>query len=382
VSLSLRFCIPRIQGLRGAGLANEMHPWAKAWIASQMLDAHCLHPAWGLNPRHYHKYFRTSRADWLSNALLAHSLPRYRFTERDYIATGATSFDEAIRIWADALDLRQKRAWILEVDGMWGGYGPIMTARPFLRLQLMQARGSARNLFDFERVTPSEKIRIAVHIRLGDFDRAAPHDETRGKFNRSIPLEWYIAVCRELQAKLGKGVVSFTLLTDGTPEETALFEREFTPYTSRHLHNTVCSDLLLLSSADLLVCSPSSFSMMAAFLSASPYIWFKPQLTVIGGFLSVWGHEPQQQRDGSPTRRAVETARASGRPAEGRGIAVGMTGALPECLIASCLTAYQRRNQANDLLLYGVCSDSQSLQNGHTRNRSTVVATESECLSI
>jgi hypothetical protein len=365
--LSVRLCLPRVQGLRGAGLANELIPWAKAWLAAQVLGGRCLHPAWGLNPRKYWRDFRTSRCDWLLQRVLSASLPSFTFTEADYAATGTLDFAEAIDKWAGSQQLRHKGAWILEVGGMWGGYGSIMPARPFLRLQLMQAHGVAHNLFEFERATPPENLRIAVHIRLGDFDRSGAHDDMQGKSNRSIPLEWYIAVCRELQRKLGKAVISFSLLTDGTPEETDLFEREFMPYTTRHLRNTACSDLLMLSNADLLVCSASSYSMMAAFLSGSPYIWFKPQLTPIAGFLSVWGHEPQQLKEGSPTRLAAERARASGRPATGRGVAVDMTGALPESLVASCLTAYQHRNRESDLLLYGVCSESQALQYGEQK---------------
>jgi hypothetical protein len=352
-----RLCIPRVQGLRGAGLANELIPWAKAWIAAQVLGGRCLHPAWGLNPRKYWRYFKTSRADWILSRVLPVSMPRFSFTEADYAATGMLDFADAINSWADALHLRRKRAWVLELDGMWGGYRSITSARPFLRQQLMQATGVAHNMFDFERAISPDRLNIAVHIRLGDFHRPKETESFQGKFNTAIPIEWYVAVCRELQLKLGKGAVKFTLLTDGAPKETASFEREFTPYTTRHLSSTVCSDLLIMSNADLLVCSPSSFSMAAAFLGTSPYVWFKPQLTPTGGCLSIWGHEPLQQREGSPTMVAAGKARSPGQFALGRGAAVDLTGRLPDYLVASCLSVYQLRNRDKDLLLYGVCPD-------------------------
>ena len=273
------------------------------------------------------------------------------------MATGILDFADAINSWADPLDLRGKWAWVLELDGMWGGYGSIISARPFLRQQLALARGVAQNLYDFERATPPEKLRVAVHIRLGDFYRPDATDCFQGKFNCSIPIEWYSSVCRALQSELGKDVVSFALLSDGTPEETASFEREFAPYTTRHLTSTVCSDLLIMSTADLLVCSPSSFSMTAAFLSTSPYVWFKPQLTPIDGCLSIWGHEPSQREQGSVTRQAAGRLRALEPPATGRGAAVDLTGGLPQHLLASCVASHQRRNKDQDLLFYGVCSE-------------------------
>jgi hypothetical protein len=73
---------------RGAGLGNELIPWAKAFIASQELNAHLMYPAWGLNKREYRKYFETSRIDWLFPMVLQKLLPTYTLTEFEYRESG------------------------------------------------------------------------------------------------------------------------------------------------------------------------------------------------------------------------------------------------------------------------------------------------------
>ena len=61
----------------------------------------------------------------------------------------------------------------------------------------------------------------------------------------------------------------------------------------------------MLASCDLLVCSVSSFSMLASFLSDQPYLWFEPQLTPVDDFVTIWGGEASQRREGSLTRQAL-----------------------------------------------------------------------------
>jgi len=47
-------------------------------------------------------------------------------------------------------------------------------------------------------------------------------------------------------------------------------------------------------------------SLLAAFLSDNPYVWFAPHLGDEAGWLSIWGHEPLQ-REG-PTHANAATA--------------------------------------------------------------------------
>ncbi|HEV7814426.1 MAG TPA: hypothetical protein VGP06_04910, partial [Janthinobacterium sp.] len=92
----MRICIPEISGRRGAGLGNELFPWAKAFLASQALGSRMAHPAWGLNPRNYRRDFGTARLDWLQHALLRQALPAVRFDEAAYLSTGKEDYQDAV----------------------------------------------------------------------------------------------------------------------------------------------------------------------------------------------------------------------------------------------------------------------------------------------
>ncbi len=78
----MRFVVAERRGGRGEGLGNECFAWAKGWIASQVLDAHLIGPAWGINPRRYYRNFGTSRLDVVLEEVFRR-LPHHRFTEAD-----------------------------------------------------------------------------------------------------------------------------------------------------------------------------------------------------------------------------------------------------------------------------------------------------------
>src|ERR1017187_8879269 len=83
----LRYCLPRVRH-NGHGLANEIVPWARAFLAAQVLDAKLLPPAFGLNRRGYWRHFRTSPDDWIFNRAIEHVMPVIEFRETDYLAHG------------------------------------------------------------------------------------------------------------------------------------------------------------------------------------------------------------------------------------------------------------------------------------------------------
>ena len=70
----LRYCLPRVRK-RGYGLGNELIPWARAFIASELLGARLLPPAFGLNRRGYWRHFRTLPDDWIYHRALQKILP-------------------------------------------------------------------------------------------------------------------------------------------------------------------------------------------------------------------------------------------------------------------------------------------------------------------
>jgi len=111
------------------------------------------------------------------------------------------------------------------------------------------------------------------------------------------------------------------VVSDGNAEQLRPLLDAVPCITSADIPDSDCSDLLALADADLLVCSVSSYSQWAAFLSQAPYIWFAPQLQLhAGGRGSLWG--------GSFPDSAVPPASAQ-LP---RGLPVGLDGALPEGL--------------------------------------------------
>jgi hypothetical protein len=326
--------------------------WAKAWLAAQAIDGTALAPSFGLNPRAYWRYFGTSRLDWLGHRMLPKSLPSHRFTAADYLSTGELDFRKAVAVFAARLGWRKRRAFVLEVEGMWGGFLAVREARDFILSRLYAARGSAQNLTDWRTRLDRDRLVVAVHIRAGDFQPADEALDYRGSFNRALPLTWYLAVCDCLRQRFGDRV-QFQLLTDGEPAALATFMQRFAPVTGFHQRFAVCSDLLAMAQADLLVCSVSSFSLWGAFLSSAPYVWFAPQLQKEDGMFSLWGHEAAQRPPSGATARFRAAVAAEPAGVCPRGVPVGWDGCVPDALLDSLAGTLSRRRDMTDLCMYG-----------------------------
>jgi len=209
----MRFVVAKRLGRRGEGLGNEMLPWAKGWIASQVLNAHLVGPSWGLNRRRYYRNFGTSRLDFLCEDMLLR-LPHHEMTEDDYWATGETDFGLAVESWARAKGLGANGSYIVSVAGMWGGYPAIRNARSFLLAKLLSSRDALRNVFQVTAKLAQGKLFAAVHIRTGgDFLSLSEGESARGKFNRRVPGEWYLWVCEALLKHFGDRI-EFRFFTD------------------------------------------------------------------------------------------------------------------------------------------------------------------------
>lgn len=304
-TLEMKLVVAKRLGRRGEGLGNEMLAWAKGWIASQELDAHLVGPSWGINARHYYRNFRSCRLDFMLEDLLAH-LPHYSFSEEDFRATGEIDFGTAIRAWATKIGLVSKKNYIVIVEGMWGGYPSIYRSRKFLLANLLQSRDALKNLQGLESGLDRSKLTIAVHMRTAanEFVPVRQDENCRGRFNILIPGEWYLWVCEALRTHFGDRI-QFRLFTDRGGKDYDEAVRRFNPGQIRQAGLTECSDLLAMTFADLRICSVSSYSLMANFLSGGPYVWYEPQLTVRNCTYSLWGEEPQQLLEGSRTSSAI-----------------------------------------------------------------------------
>jgi len=333
-----------------------MLPWAKGMIASQVLGATLVGPSWGLNKRKYYRNFKTGRLDFLLEDFLAR-LPHYRFTESDYIESGQVDFGAAIQSWADAHELLRKRHFIVTVDGMYGGYAAIHNARPFLWGKLLNSRDVMRNVYQVAANLDRRKLFVAVHMRFGgDFTKLNEGESARGQFNIFIPGDWYLHVCQSLVDELGDSV-QFYFFTDRGGREFDEAVQRFNAGQVRQAGLTECSDLALMAQADLRICSISSYSMVASFLSGGPYLWYEPQLTRIDGIYSLWGMEQQQRRKGSLTdlnaTHAKEIEPGSPWESEFRGYAIQTGGTIPAGLLAQLRRRLLAKNPTASLLEYG-----------------------------
>lgn len=338
---------------RGAGLGNEMIPWAKGFIASQVLNARLVGPSWGLNKRRYWRNFGTSRLDFIGEALLR-MLPVKAFTEVDYYNTGIIDYGEAIKAWAESSSLAHRRHFVVTVGGMYGGYLALQSARSFLWARLLNSRCALENMYKVQSTLDRTKLQVAVHMRLiDDFHPAQEGRDVRSKFNFKLPTRWYRAVCQSLRREFADQV-QFCFFTDReTPEYLELIS-EFSPEQPRCRELSECSDLLLMASSDLRVCSVSSYSMAACYLSGGPYVWYEPQLHLENGNYSLWGHEERQGLSGSPTIASADyVAGAQYSTLEFRGYPVGLDATLPETLIARMHTVIARKDPRTDLTQYG-----------------------------
>ena len=156
---------------------------------------------------------------------------------------------------------------------------------------------------------------------MGDFLPVANPKEYQGLWNTRVPLAWYVNICRQLKAALGDNV-TFMLLTDGTEAELKDFVAEFNPITNFGQPYAVVSDLLALATADVLVCSISSYSMWGVMLSGAPYFWYLPNLRELDGYLTLWQERIADIGDDLPASEILP-----------RGIPLAENGRIPDSVL-------------------------------------------------
>lgn len=364
----LRWCLPQVQG-RGAGLGNELITWARVQLMAQVLGGRALHPAFGLNQRHYRRHFGTSRGDWLMHRALAAGLPAVDFNEAEYLAAGGGDVVQAFGRFAHQHGLHERSPLVVRTQGMWGGFAHIARARAWARARLHATRWAATNLAELGLRLDPDRLTVAMHVRLGDFQSAsgdhanAPIDPHayRNRFNRALPLTWFVEAGVQLQRALGSRV-QFQVFSDGSPEQLKPLTRHLHTVPTHTRHPGDVSDLLAMSQADLLLCSVSSYSAWAAFLSDGHYLWFAPQLQPHGdGWGSIWGHETAQRAPHSPTLQALAQRQGERPPIpHSRAWALSPGNELPTALIDDLLHRHAQRRACADLMRYGVAPTTRS----------------------
>jgi hypothetical protein len=354
-SLSTRYCLPRVRN-RGHGLGNEMIPWARAFLASQVLGAKLLPPAFGMNRRGYWRHFGTAPDDWIFNRAIETVFPVVEFTEADWLRHGGGDVVAALRGFADANGLHGRSVYVLVTDDLWGGYHHIQMAREFVRSTLYRSRFAARNLHVLAGRLDPAKILVGMHVRLGDFAPAGQAADYRHAASMALPMQWYRGIAEALQRAWGYGW-QLLLVSDGEQSQLQPLLEDFPCVITGDLPDGDCSDALALAGADLLVCSVSSYSVMAAFLSDAPYLWFAPNLHLHKeGFYAAEGDAPASAAAG-PMRRAVDYflhESAQQRAAIARGTAIDVGAAVPAAVLEAAQHHHRWRRWELDLVRGGI----------------------------
>jgi hypothetical protein len=200
----------------------------------------------------------------------------------------------------------------------------------------------------------SRKILVGMHVRLGEFAPPTSLSDYRRVPNASLPIEWFRNIASSLQGAFGDDW-QLLLVSDGRQEQLQELCGLFPCVITADLANGDCSDVLALAGADLLVCSASTYSSLAAFLSDSPYLWFAPNLHAHPeGCYSLHGDTPEHQQQGSPTQLALEYFVSRPASVAPRGVAVGMDGVVPAALLESVARRRDGRRWESDLVRCGV----------------------------
>jgi hypothetical protein len=241
-------------------------------------------------------------------------------------------------------EIRRKRlpVALVHASGMVGGYPAIRAAKPAMKALLFGPRHVANDLYAVESVRQPDKLQVAIHVRAGEgFDEGPP---APGEWNRRLPTSWYASVVDAIVTAFNVNNVQVALVGDAIPA--ALEEhvaRRCMLLALPPRRRPLLSDLFLLASADLLVCSVSSFSQTAAFLGDGPYIWYGPHLSETPEGRSIWPtgeHLPPDIRDD----------RASVAP---RGVAIDEGDPLPDHLVVELDRRVASRDRRTDLIYGG-----------------------------
>lgn len=335
---NLSIAVPH--GIRGAGLGNEIIPLAKAMLAAQAIDGLFVGPAWSSSKYKLPQLLGIpGRRVHTATALRA--APGTTVTARLYRETGVSDYGKAVSQLASNGRLRGQ---VTRHEGMWGGYLAIREARADLT-RLLSMNSAVSQFLSSKEPASNSALTVGLHVRRGDFRLSATQT---GQFNLGLPLNWYLGVMRSLAEVIPS--VRFAVCSDADAVDLSAL------WTDPDLHVTLVrgrgpsaplQELMYLTRCDLLVCSVSSFSMLAGFLSNRPYVWFGPQLNSENGRLYIWNDS-----DAMRARQSAHAEHTAGRST--RALVANSDGSIlgGSSRVASALNA-TTFSPASDLLYYG-----------------------------
>lgn len=259
----------------GYGLGNDLIPLGKAYLLAKECNGYLMDISWRDNKRGYNKYFNKPFCDPFLKRILWRTLPRIAFPTR----INATSISHEIKNFCASHDLyKSNKPRLITVTGIDGGPATAQGANNYILNRLLSSRFTLDNLLTIGSYLDPSKLSVGIHIRLGDFWEIGSRSYS-GVVNTRLPGEWYFSIVSNITKIFGHNNVQFLLCSDDPwSKELAEIEKLANCYVISRLPNSDISDLLALAQSDLLVCSSSSYSMWAALLGSSYYIWYKPNL--------------------------------------------------------------------------------------------------------
>ncbi len=242
-----------------AGMANRLFPWARARIWSRTHGARMLFPRWAQVPigtlirrekdlRTYTNLFQPADGDVTG-------------LRAAYIRLRAATVPEPEKV--DGAVAAARGTQLVVFEGMRGQFAEINGWSGLLKDEL---EAMTRPIWR-ERARAFPAPFIALHVRRGDFQRSIAAAELATAGNAITPIGWFVDTLRCVRAALGEARPAI-VTSDGSDAELAALLAE--PNVTRADTGSAIGDMLLLSRAEVLLASGSSFSAWASFLGQMP----------------------------------------------------------------------------------------------------------------
>jgi len=344
----MKWSVGRQISPHGAGLGNEIFPWAKAHIGAVANGAAEVEPAWRLGPYSFGDDLRGTYRSALRHNVTSHVIPHADFDAADYLATGCIDYAQALQAAISAGALDTSRPVVRHTSRMAGGYLGIASARDYLRSRLLGGADAQRST-DAVRSAGDHTITLGIHVRRGDF-AATPRAVEPGAFNATMPLPWFINAARDLATRAELPVTVVLASDDPSlaldPLDLGTDQPVLRPGAS------ALGDLAALAACDVVLPSISSFSMLALFLGSARYAWPREHLHREGDWLSIWGGEAQGWGQIVTAQNATHY---DPDPAGPRGVPLAVGEPWPDPLVADLSEGRSASSSpARDLIYYGV----------------------------